>query len=403
MVSITKTRALIEKADRYGAHHYLPLPIVLTRGEGSYVWDVDGKRYIDFLSAYSAVNFGHAHPELIATLTTQASRLSVCSRAFHSEQLSLFSEELATFCDLERVLPMNSGAEAVETAIKIARKWGYEKKGVKAGKAEIIAMKNNFHGRTLSLISFSTEAKYRHHFEPFTPGFKIVDFADTAAVKAAITKNTVGVLLEPIQAEAGIWVPSKGHLSQLREICAAENVLLLLDEIQTGLGRTGKMFCYEYENIKPDLLIIGKSLGGGLLPISAVVTKNEVMEVIRPGDHGSTFGGNPLACAVARKSLEIIKRDKLSDRAKKIGEIIRQKLLDTPLPNIKEIRGMGALIGVDIHSKYGAARIYCEKLSQAGVLCKETHDTVIRIAPPLTIPEKVLAEGMDILIKCLQS
>lgn len=396
------TKSLIEKAETFGAHNYHPLPLVLRKGHGSQVVDVNGKEYIDFLSCYSALNFGHQHPRLLQALLDQLEKLAVCSRAFYAEEFSYFSEELAKYVGLDMVLAMNSGAEACETAIKIARKWGYDKKGVEPEKANIICLENNFHGRTITIISFSTERGYRDGFGPFTPGFKVVPFDDVAAVEKAIDKNTVGVFLEPIQAEAGILIPQNNYLRKLREMCTQHQVLLMVDEIQTGLGRTGADFCYQHENIQPDLLILGKSLGGGLLPISAVVGKREFMEVIQPGQHGSTFGGNPLACSVARAALKVLHEEKLSARSQTLGLKALQKLSKMRSNWIKEIRGKGLLIGVELKPEAGGARKFCEQLAQRGVLCKETHDHVIRIAPPLNVDEGLLNRGLDTIVSVLE-
>ncbi len=398
-----RTPTLIEKMQKYSAQNYFPLPVVLARGQGAKVWDVDGKEYLDFLACYSALNFGHQHPRLLAALKGQAERLAVCSRAFYSEELSLFCEELALFCGMEKVLPMNTGTEAVETALKLARKWGYEIKKVASDRAKIIVLKNNFHGRTISIVSFSTEPSYRDGFGPYTPGFEVVNFGDVAAIENAIDENTVAVLIEPIQAESGILLPPTGYLSELRKITRKRKVLLMLDEIQTGLGRTGKDFCFQHEGITPDVLILGKSLGGGLLPLSAVVSSAEVMRVIRPGQHGSTFGGNPLACAVGRAALDLMKKEKISERAETLGKIIRDELMRTPLPKVKEIRGKGALVGIEMAESSGGARRYCEKLATQGVLCKETHDFVIRIAPPLIISESELRVGLQKIIQVIQA
>jgi ornithine--oxo-acid transaminase len=395
------TDSLIEKAETFGAHNYHPLPLVLRRGDGAKVADVEGKEYIDFLSCYSALNFGHQHPRIVQALLNQLQKLAVCSRAFYAEEFGYFSEELAKFVGLEMVLAMNSGAEACETAIKIARKWGYEKKGVDADQANIICVENNFHGRTVTIVSFSTDPAYRDGFGPFTPGFKIVPFDNADAIENAIDKNTVGVFVEPIQAEAGILLPKSGYLKDLRRICDKHEVLLMVDEIQTGLGRTGADFCFQHENIQPDLLILGKSLGGGLLPISAVVGRTSVMEVIKPGQHGSTFGGNPLACAVARASLKVLKDEDLSKRSLELGNEVLKKLMKISSPLIKEIRGKGLLIGIELEPSAGGARKYCEILAQQGVLCKETHDHVIRIAPPLNIEPSLLDQGINSVISVL--
>lgn len=398
---MTLTQSLMEKAETFGAHNYHPLPLVLKQGAGSKVVDVEGKEYLDFLSCYSALNFGHQHPRIVRALLSQLQKLAVCSRAFYAEEFGYFSEELAKFVGLEMVLAMNSGAEACETAIKIARKWGYDKKGVEANQANIICVENNFHGRTVTIVSFSTDPAYRDGFGPFTPGFKIVPFDDSNAIENVIDKNTVGVFVEPIQAEAGILVPKKGYLTELRKICDKHNVLLMVDEIQTGLGRTGADFCFQHENILPDLVILGKSLGGGLLPISAVVGKTAVMDVIKPGQHGSTFGGNPLGCAVARASLKVLRDENLSKQSLQLGQEVMQKLQKISSPLIKEIRGKGLLIGIELHESAGGARKYCELLAQQGVLCKETHDHVIRIAPPLTIEPELLDQGINSVISVL--
>jgi ornithine--oxo-acid transaminase len=395
------TDSLIEKVETFGAHNYHPLPLVLNRGSGARVIDVDGKEYLDFLSCYSALNFGHQHPKIVNALKSQLERLAVCSRAFYAEEFGYFSEELAKFVGLEMVLAMNSGAEACETAIKVARKWGYDKKKVEPNKANIICLENNFHGRTVTIISFSTDPGYRDGFGPFTPGFTVVPFDDPGAVEKVIDKNTVGVFLEPIQAEAGILIPQPGYLKELRKICDKNGILLMVDEIQTGLGRTGADFCYQHESVKPDLLILGKSLGGGLLPISAVVAPREVMDVIKPGQHGSTFGGNPLACAVARASLRVLKEEKLSERSAALGAKALSKLSQIDSPLVKEVRGKGLLIGIELKESAGGARKYCEKLATQGVLCKETHDNVIRIAPPLTISETELNQGIDSVISVI--
>lgn len=400
---MSRTPTLLEKMEKYSARNYHPLPVMLARGQGAKVWDVDGKEYLDFLACYSALNFGHQHPRLLAALKGQAERLAVCSRAFHSEELALFCEELASFCGMEQVLPMNTGTEAVETALKLARKWGYQQKKVAKDRAKILVMKNNFHGRTISVVSFSTEPGYRDGFGPFTPGFEIIEFGDVGALEKAIDENTVAVLMEPIQAEAGILIPPTGYLSEARKITRKKNVLLILDEIQTGLGRTGRDFCFQHEGISPDVLVLGKSLGGGLLPLSAVVTSREVMASFSPGQHGSTFGGNPLACAVGRAALEVLKKEKLSERAEALGKIVREELTRTPLPKVKEIRGKGALVGIELTPDSGGARRYCERLATLGVLCKETHDYVIRIAPPLTTSEAELRSGLLKIIQVVQA
>lgn len=374
---------------------------MLSKGEGSWVLDTNGKRYLDCLSAYSALNFGHARPELVSTLAHQSQKLALCSRAFLSEELTLFCRDLALFCGLEAVLPMNSGTEAVETALKVARKWGVERKKIAPERSKIIVMANNFHGRTITVISFSTEANYRDGFGPYTPGFEIVPFGDAEALQRACTPETIAVLMEPIQAEAGIVIPPAGYLKEVRKICSRVGCLLILDEIQTGLCRTGSNFCFQPEGIQPDILIVGKSLGGGLLPISAVVTRRDIMDVIQPGQHGSTFGGNPLAAAVARRSLSLSQELKLNDRAKKIGGTIRSALAKIKSPLVHEVRGCGALVGIELLPSAGGARRFCEALLSKGVLCKETHDHVIRIAPPLTIEISDLNWGLEQIVEVI--
>jgi ornithine--oxo-acid transaminase len=387
---------------QYSAHNYHPLPVVLEKGKSARVWDVDGKEYLDFLACYSALNFGHQHPKLVGALKEQLDRLAVCSRAFYSKELALFSEELVKFCGLETALLMNSGAEAVETAMKVARKWGYEKKKVAPDRAKIIALENNFHGRTISIVSYSSEGAYRSGFGPFTPGFTVVPFSDVDALAKAIDDDTVAVLLEPIQAEAGILIPYEGYLKDVRALCTKRGVLMMLDEIQTGMGRTGKDFCFQHEGAVPDVLILGKSLGGGLIPVSAMVSTKAVMDVIKPGQHGSTFGGNPLGCAVGRATLKLMRDERFSDRANAIGAKAMEILRNQKLPLVKEIRGKGALMGIDLDPASGGARKYCERLAQEGVLCKETHDYVIRIAPPLVITDQELKTGMETVVRVIQ-
>jgi ornithine--oxo-acid transaminase len=383
--TLSRTDELIALAESYGAHNYHPLPVVLDRGEGVWVWDVDAKKYLDCLSAYSALNQGHCHPRLVAAVRRQAEKLTLTSRAFHNSELGPFLKELTELCGMEMALPMNSGAEAVETAIKTARKWGYTKKGVPADAAEIIVFENNFHGRTTTIVGFSSEPQYRAGFGPFTPGFKLVPFGDMEQVQRAIGPNTVAVLVEPIQGEAGVIVPPAGFLRELRELCSARNVLLIADEIQTGLGRTGRLFACDHDDVKPDMYVIGKALGGGFYPVSAVVSSREILGVFQPGDHGSTFGGNPLACAVAREALHVIIDEKLPERAAQMGAYFRALLRELHSPLVKEVRGMGLLIGVELKPLAGPARPFCERLMHLGVLCKETHDSVIRFAPPLII------------------
>jgi len=382
---LTRTEEHIRLAEEFGAHNYHPLPLVIERGQGVWVWDVEGKKYLDCLSSYSALNQGHCHPRLVAAAKRQVEKLTLTSRAFHNAETGPFFKELAELCNMEAVLPMNSGAEAVETAIKTARKWGYTRKGVAPDCAEIITFEGNFHGRTTTIVGFSTEAQYRAGFGPFTPGFRIVPYGDAEAVRRALNKNTVAVLLEPIQGEGGVIVPPEGYLRALREIATAENVLFLADEIQTGLGRTGRLFCCDHERVVPDLYILGKALGGGLYPVSAVVSSREILDVFKPGDHGSTFGGNPLASAIAREALRVIVEEKLPERTRELGAYFMEKLRAIPSPHVKEVRGKGLLIGVELKRESGPARPFCEKLMTRGVLCKETHQSVIRFAPPLVI------------------
>jgi len=371
----------------YGAHNYHPIPVVLSRAEGVWVWDPEGRKYMDCLSSYSAVNQGHRHPKVIAALVEQAGRLTLTSRAFHNDMLGLYLKKLTEVAQMEVALPMNTGAEAVETAIKIARKWGYEKKGVPAGKAEIVACNENFHGRTTTIVGFSTDPDARDGFGPATPGFTLIPYNDVAALEAAITPNTVAFLVEPIQGEAGVKVPAQGYLARVKAVCEKHNVLLILDEVQTGFCRTGKMFCWMHENAKPDILTVGKALGGGVYPVSAALASKDVMSVIKPGQHGSTFGGNPLACAVGMAALDVLIDEKLDERATVLGERFRGALRDIRTDKIKEIRGMGLLNAIELKPEAGKARQYTEKLKDLGVLAKETHVTTIRFAPPLVITE----------------
>ncbi len=397
-----KTDSLIHAMERYGAHNYHPLSVVLSKGKGAKVWDVEGNEYLDFLACYSALNFGHQHPRLLAVLQKQASELSLCSRAFYAEPLCHFVQELASFCGLDSVLAMNSGTEAVEAALKIARKWGKEIKGVPEERAKIVVLRNNFHGRTISVISFSSEKLYRDGFGPFTAGFEVAEFGDLASIESKMDADCIAVLIEPIQAEAGILLPPKGYLKSLSELCQKRNVLLLLDEIQTGMGRTGRDFCFQREGFLPDVLILGKSLGGGFLPLSAVVTKGAVMEVIQPGTHGSTFGGNPLAAAVGREALKVLAEEKLTERSRLLGEKAIRRLRDARLPLVKEVRGEGLLIGIEVKAEARGARRFCERLAKMGVLCKETHEVVIRVAPPLVIEETDLMMGIDRICEAIQ-
>jgi len=379
---LVHTQQYIELENLYGAHNYHPLDVVIERAEGVWLYDVDGHRYLDCLAAYSAVNQGHCHPEILRTLIEQAEKVTLTSRAFRNEQLPLLYQELHELTGFEMALPMNSGAEAVETALKAARKWGYKVKGIPQDKVEIIVCANNFHGRTISIVSFSTDEQYRDGFGPFTPGFKVIPFGDAQALRQAITPNTCAFLVEPIQGEAGIVIPPAGFLKQAAEICRQDRVLLMTDEIQSGLGRTGKLFAYMHEGITPDVLIIGKALAGGFYPVSAVLASREVLGVFEPGDHGSTFGGNPLACAIARTALKVLIEEKLVERSAELGAYFLGLLRTLTSPTVKEVRGIGLWIGIELH---GPARPYCEALKEQGILCKETHERVIRIAPPLVI------------------
>jgi ornithine--oxo-acid transaminase len=378
----TRTDELVELENQYGAHNYHPLDVVIERAEGCWVYDVEGKKYLDCLAAYSAVNQGHCHPEIMKAAIEQLGKVTLTSRAFRNEQLPLLYKQLHEMTGFDVALPMNSGAEAVETAVKTARKWGYKVKGIPDGKAEIIVCANNFHGRTVTVVSFSSDEQYRDGFGPFTPGFKIIPYGDAKALRAAVTENTCAFLLEPIQGEAGIVMPPKGFLKEAAEICKSNNVLLMCDEIQSGLGRTGKLFAYMHEGIRPDVLIVGKALAGGFYPVSAVLSSKEILGVFRPGDHGSTFGGNPLGCAVARAALRVLRDEKMVENSAELGAYFIEKLRAIKSPEIKDVRGIGLWIGIEMEGK---ARPYCESLKQLGVLCKETHDHVIRIAPPLTI------------------
>lgn len=372
----------VELENTYGAHNYHPLDVVIESAEGVWVYDVEGKRYLDCLAAYSAVNQGHCHPRILQTLIEQARKVTLTSRAFRNEQLPLLYRELHELTGFDMALPMNSGAEAVETAVKTARKWGYKVKGVPEGKAEIIVCANNFHGRTITVISFSSDEQYRDGFGPFTPGFKVIPFGDAQALRNAITPNTCAFLVEPIQGEAGIVIPPAGFLRQAAEICSENNVLLITDEIQSGLGRTGKLFAHMHEGVRPDMVIIGKALAGGFYPVSAVLAAKQILGVFKPGDHGSTFGGNPLGCAVARTALRVLVEERMVERSAELGAYFLERLKTIRSSNLKEVRGKGLWIGIELHRP---ARPYCEALKEEGLLCKETHDRVIRVAPPLVI------------------
>jgi len=380
-----KTKDFIDVEGLYGAHNYHPLDVVIARGKGVWVWDVEGKKYLDFLSAYSAVNHGHCHPRIVKVLKDQGEKLTLTSRAFRNDQWPLLAKELCELTDYEMVLAMNSGAEAIETAIKAARKWAYQKKKISQDKAEIIACSNNFHGRTVTIISFTTEPLYRKDFGPFTPGFVIVPYGDARALEAAINQNTAAFLVEPIQAEGGIIMPPEGYLRKAKEICEKNNVLFIADEIQTGLGRTGKLLACEYDEVKPDILVIGKSLGGGCYAISATLSSQEILGLFKPGEHGSTFGANPLACALAREALRVLIEEKLLENSAEQGKYFLEMLKTIKSKHIKEVKGKGLLLGIELKPEAGGARRFCEDLKEEGLLCIETHEHVIRFAPPLII------------------
>ncbi|HLC34750.1 MAG TPA: ornithine--oxo-acid transaminase [Anaerolineales bacterium] len=397
-----EARSYIELEDRLGAHNYKPLEVVLTRGEGVWVYDVEGRRYLDCLSSYSALNQGHGHPRILRALNDQAARLALTSRAFRNDQLGLFYQTLTDATGYPRVLPMNTGAEAVETALKLARKWAYRVKGVPADQAEIITFSGNFHGRTISIVSFSSEALYRDGFGPFTPGFVTTPYGDARAVEAAISSNTAAILVEPIQGEAGVIVPPAGFLSRLREICDRNNVLLMADEIQTGLGRTGAFLACNHESVRPDVMILGKALGGGVYPVSAVLADDAVMDLLGPGEHGSTFGGNPLAAAVGREAVRVILEEGLVENAATLGEYFIDQLAEIPSRHVREVRGKGLLVGVELHPQAGGARRFCEALMGEGVLAKETHENVIRFAPPLVIDRPTVDWALERIARVLK-
>ena len=386
---------LIQTELSLGAHNYKPIDVVLSRGEGVWLWDVDGNRYLDCLSAYSAVNQGHCHPRIMEAMVEQAKKLTLTSRAFRNDQLALFYEEIARLTGSHKVLPMNSGAEAVESAVKAVRKWGYEVKGVADGEAEIIVASNNFHGRTLGIVGFSTDPVARGGFGPFAPGFRVVKFGDIAAFEAALNPNTVGFLIEPIQGEAGVIIPPTGYFKRVRELCTRHNVTLILDEIQTGLGRTGKMLAEEHEGIEADVTLVGKALSGGFYPVSAVLSNTEVLGVLKPGQHGSTFGGNPLACAVARMALKVLVEEGMVENAAEQGAYFMQGLEHIRSNAVKEIRGRGLMLAVELHPQAGGARRYCKALKERGILCKDTHEHSIRIAPPLVITRSQVDWTLD--------
>jgi len=398
-----KTQDYIALEDRYGAHNYHPLDVIVHRAEGVWVWDVEGNRYLDFLAAYSAVNQGHCHPRILEALLEQARSVTLTSRAFRNDQLGLFYKEICELAGFDKFLPMNTGAEAVETALKTARKWAWQVKGVPEGQAEIIAFANNFHGRTITIVSFSTEEAYRAGFGPFTPGFRILPYGNAEAVAAAMNPNVAAVLVEPIQGEAGIVVPPEGYLRRLREITQEHNALLVCDEIQSGLGRTGKLFAYEHEEIRPDVVIVGKALSGGFYPVSGILADDPVMGVFKPGEHGSTYGGNPMAAAVARASLRVLVEERMVENSATLGPYFMERLQGIRSKHVKEVRGKGLWIGIELHREAGGARRFCEALQKEGLLCKETHDHVIRVAPPLVIKKEEIDWAMERIEKVLTS
>lgn len=386
------TKEILAQTDQYGARNYKPLPVVLAKAEGVWVWDPEGKRYMDMLSAYSALNHGHRHPRIIAALKEQADLVTLTSRAFNNDKLGLFYAKLAAITGKQKILPMNTGAEAVETALKAARRWGYRVKGIPQDQAEIVVCDGNFHGRTTTIVGFSSDEAYRADFGPFTPGFKLIKYGDIAALRAAITPNTAAFLVEPIQGEAGIRIPPTGFVRQAYDLCREQNVLFVADEIQTGLGRTGKMFCCDWEDVKPDMYIIGKALGGGVYPVSAVAADDDILGVFEPGSHGSTFGGNPLGAAAGIAALDVLIEEGLAERSRLMGERFLRRVQAIVNPHIVEVRGRGLFVGVELDTK---ARPYCEALAEVGVLAKETHDNVIRFAPPLTITEEEMEWALD--------
>ncbi|MEW6030504.1 MAG: ornithine--oxo-acid transaminase [Chloroflexota bacterium] len=384
------TQEYIALEEQYGAHNYHPLDVVIEKAEGVWVHDVDGKKYLDCLSAYSALNQGHVHPKILEAMLEQAKKVTLTSRAFRNDQLPLFYKEFSEMTGYEMSLPMNSGAEAVETAVKLARKWAYQVKGVPRHQAEIIVCAGNFHGRTTTIVSFSTEPSYRDDFGPFTPGFVTVPYGDASALEKAVTSNTAAFLVEPIQGEGGVIIPSAGYLRKVAEICKKNNVLLIADEIQTGLGRTGKLFASDHEGVRPDMVVVGKALSGGFYPVSAVLADKPVLGLFQPGEHGSTFGGNPLAAAIARAALRVIREENLAERAHELGTYFVEQLAEIPSPHVKEVRGRGLLIGVELKPEAGGARRFCEALQDRGILAKETHENVIRFAPPLVIDKATI-------------
>ena len=399
----TKTEDYVKLEDRYGAHNYHPLDVVIDRAEGVWVWDVEGKKYLDCLAAYSAVNQGHCHPAIVAALVDQSSKVALVSRAFRNSELGMFYKEVSELTGFSRVLPMNTGAEGVESAIKLARKWAYTVKGVPKDQAEILVFSDNFHGRTTMIVGFSSEPQYKDGFGPYSAGFSILPYGDAAAVEQAMNPNVAAILIEPVQGEGGIIIPPAGYLRRLREIATEHNALLIADEIQSGLGRTGKMFAYEHENIRPDMLILGKALSGGLYPVSVVCADDEIMDVFKPGDHGSTYGGNPAAAAVARAALRVLVDENLVERSASLGKYLADQLRSIDSDYIKEIRAIGLWIGIELKPEAGGARQFCEALQDLGILCKETHEHVIRIAPPLVISSEEIDWALERLTQVLTS
>ncbi len=389
------SKHLMALAEKYGAHNYHPLPVVISAAEGVFVWDAEGRRYLDCLSCYSALNHGHRHPRIVRAAKEQMDRVTLTSRAFHNAEMGPFLKELCEYTGMEMALPMNTGAEAVETALKAARKWAYQVKGVPRYQAEVITCAGNFHGRTISVVSFSTEPLYREDFGPFTPGFRVIPYGDVAALEAAITERTAAFLVEPIQGEAGVIVPPEGYLRAAKEVCERHHVLFIADEVQTGFGRTGKRFGCDHEGVRPDLMAVGKALGGGVYPVSAVVGRADVLGLFRPGEHGSTFGGNPLACAVAREALRVLEEEGLVERSAVLGQWLLDALRAIPSPHVREVRGRGLFVGVVLRPQAGGARRFCEALLERGLLCKETHEHVIRLAPPLVITQEQLVWAVE--------
>jgi ornithine--oxo-acid transaminase len=398
-----RTAEHLELVERYSAHNYHPLPVVIAEGEGVWVTDVNGRRYLDMLAAYSALNFGHRHPVLVAAAKEQLDRLTLTSRAFHNDQMGPFLRDLADLCGMEKALPMNSGAEGVETAIKVARKWGYEVKGVAPDRARIVVADGNFHGRTITIVSFSSDEASRANFGPLTPGFEVVAYGDADALAAALDDDTVAFLVEPIQGEAGVVVPPDGYLARARELCSERGILLIADEIQTGLGRTGYTFAVEHEGVRPDVFILGKALGGGIVPVSAVVADDPVLGVLKPGQHGSTFGGNPIACAIGRAVIAMLRTGEYQEASRELGDLLLKRLREADLPAVEEVRGRGLWAGIQLTPAARPARRVAERLLEHGVLAKDTHESTIRLAPPLVITREELDEGLDRVIEVLGS